>query len=286
LDPNRVTYEYHTRRKGSNFDTRNGLSITKGLKTLASKFDLSFSFGTAPQDYTLNQSPYPSNDSLLTLFIDEAVPTAIAVNNTRAHIPNLIIANSGSQRFDLYAGPFTKNDQFTVSPFTDGFLFIPNVTAAIANQVLPALNDAGANGRRSLQFLEAREAELYARGVVDSRYKRWLQEMDRRNAELRRATANLTVGYVTHDSCPGVGDDVLHTPLPFYEVPDFIGSNPPNVSDDSPIDLVFIDFIESQLLELLNSLQSGKVYTTADVQKYSPFLANQVLGVYAEMAWN
>lgn len=94
------------------------------------------------------------------------------------------------------SGPFTKNDQLTASPFADAFLFIPNVTASVANQVLPALNNAGANNRRSV---EDREEELYSRGYVGTRYRRWLAEMDRRNGLERRAAGNLTLGYVTND---------------------------------------------------------------------------------------
>ncbi|KAF8806633.1 hypothetical protein BYT27DRAFT_7191187 [Phlegmacium glaucopus] len=286
LDPNRVTYEFHTSKNDLTFDTRDGKSITEGLNDLATRFDLSFQFGTAPHDFFLTRAPFPSNDSLLTLFIDDAVPVALAINNTRASIPNIIITNSGSQRFDVYSGPFTKNDQLTASPFADSFLFISNVTFSVANMVLPTLNQAGANERRALEILEEREKELYARGYVDKVYRRWLEEMDRRNEIERRAAMNLTLGYVTTDSCPGIGDDVPHIPLPFNSIPDFIGSVPPDVSSDAPIDLVFVDFIESQLLGILNSIQTSKNYTTADVQSYSPILANQALGLFAQKAWN
>jgi hypothetical protein len=74
--------------------------------------------------------------------------------------------------------------------------------------------------------------------------------------------------------------------LPYYSIPDFIGSNSPNVTDDTPIDLVFVDFIETQLLGILNGLQSEKNYTTTDVSMYSPTLSNVVLGLYAQAAWN
>ena len=87
-------------------------------------------------------------------------------------------------------------------------------------------------------------------------------------------------------SCPGAGDDVPHTPLPFFSLPDFIGSLPPNVSDDAPIDLVFVDFISSQLLKILNSIQTSKNYTQADIQSYTPILGNEALGLYAQAAWN
>jgi len=58
------------------------------------------------------------------------------------------------------------------------------------------------------------------------------------------------------------------------------------VSAETPIDLVFVDFMETQLLEVLNSVQTTKNYTTADVQTYSPISTNQVFGVYAQKAWN
>jgi len=139
------------------------------------------------------------------------------VNNTRSNIPNLIIAISGSQRFDIYAGPFTKNDQLTVSPFNNGFLFIPNVTFSDASQILPTLNNAGASQRRAvMEELEARELESYGKGYVDMVYRKWLEEMDARNGGFeRRAAQNLTLGYVTADVCfkflDGFGQALIST---------------------------------------------------------------------------
>ncbi|KAL4249233.1 Calcineurin-like phosphoesterase domain-containing protein [Abortiporus biennis] len=285
LDPNRVTYEFHAQQRNATFDTLQGKSITNGLLQLAQNFDLNFLFGTAPQDFTLSRDPFPSNGSLLTLFSTEAMPFSLTINNTRANIPKIMITNSGSQRFDILKGPFTKNDQFTASPFSDAFVFIPSVPSAIANKVLPALNDAGADERKRSLF-EKRERLAYERGYVDFVYRRWLEEMDRRHGLERRAVNNLTLGYVTTDACPGIGDDSIHAPLPFFPSPDFIGSNPPNVTDDTPIDLVFVDFIEDQLIEILNSVQSDKVFSSVDVQSYTDVLGNQVLGLFAQHAWN
>ena len=141
----------------------------------------------------LHRSPYPSNDSVLSLFVAEALPVALAINNTRANIPNIFITNSGELRFDIYAGPFDKNDQLTALPFDDAFLFIPNVTAGVANKVLPALNHDSSNERRRSY------EELYGRGYVDHVYRAWLEEMDKRSGVERRATHNLTLGYVTSD---------------------------------------------------------------------------------------
>jgi hypothetical protein len=144
------------------------------------------------------RNPYPSNSSVLTLFIADATPVALAINNTRAGIPNIMITNSGELRFNVFAGPFTKNDQLTACPFTDSFLYIANVTFSVANQVLPTLNYAGAAEKRRR---DAVEMELWGRGHVETRYRAWLEEMDKRAAVdgRRSTTQNLTLGYVTTD---------------------------------------------------------------------------------------
>ncbi|KAH9959081.1 Metallo-dependent phosphatase-like protein [Russula dissimulans] len=246
LDPNRMTYEFHTKHNYSSFDTSKGLEITNGLKELAKRFDLSFKFGTAPQDYTLSRNPFPSNGSVLSLMADEVLPTALTVNNSRANNPKMIIANSGALRFDIYAGLFTKNDQLTASPFDDAFLYIPGVPLGVAHT----------------EHARAADLERYGRGEVEVLYGRWLAEMHSRAGPERRATKNLTLGYVTHDGCPGVGDDTLHTPLPFFETPNYISSPAPTSNDGAmEIDLVFVHFIESLVLDVLN----GKKYTSGDV---------------------
>jgi hypothetical protein len=136
---------------------------------------------------------------VLSLLINKAAPTALSINNTRANVPRFVIANSGSLRFDIYSGPFTKNDQLTTSPFANAFVYIPEVPAGVAKQVFNALNKAG-ESKRSVETLEAREREAYARGDIDMRFNKWLEEMDKRNFGLeKRQAGNLTLGYVTTD---------------------------------------------------------------------------------------
>lgn len=218
LDPNRVTYEvwekitalasfpkpiirqYHTKHHNSSFDTSQGREITAGLEALATRFNLSYQFGTAPQDYTLSRDPYPSSGSLLNLMANQVLPTALAMNNTRSNISNIIIINSGELRFDIYKGPFTKNDQLTASPFANAFLYIADVPLGVASAVLPALNGEGANGRR--RELADAESERYARGDVELQYRHWLESMYARAGPERRAAQNLTLGYVTQDVSP------------------------------------------------------------------------------------
>jgi hypothetical protein len=87
-------------------------------------------------------------------------------------------------------------------------------------------------------------------------------------------------------ACPGVGDDTLHTPLPYFGSPNFISSTPPAGGNDTAIDLVFVEFVGSEVVNVLNGLQSAKKYTSADVSAYSTVHLDEVLGVYATAKWN
>lgn len=127
----------------------------------------------------------------------QVLPTAVALANpNRTSIPNIILANSGSQRFDLLKGPFTKNDQFIVSPFDDKFLYF-TAPFSIAKQILTELNK-GPAAKRSLHHVER---DPYAR-VGPTRFDQWKREQWERavedRAELDRR-ADLTLGYVTKD---------------------------------------------------------------------------------------
>ncbi|KAG8693495.1 hypothetical protein FRC08_009082 [Ceratobasidium sp. 394] len=278
LDPNRNTYTYHTQTK--RFDTAKGKKITAGISALAKAWNLTDKYGTAPQDYYLSRTPYPSNSSVLSLFVDQVIPKALDIGNpSRAGIPRTVIVNSGSQRFDLYAGPFTRNDQFIVSPFNDAFLYF-QAPAGVAKQVLDKLNAKGAAKR------EAEDPEAYGLGDVDYRFNLWRREQFEREYH-ERATKNLTLGYVTTDSCPGVGDDILHSPIPYYNAPGYIASPlPSGLADDTLVDLVFLDFFEADVLSIVNAL-SGKTYSTSDVKQYGSgdLLTNTVYGIFAKAAW-
>ena len=124
------------------------------------------------------------------------------INNTRTNA-FIVIANSGSQRFDILSGPFTKNDQLTASPFLDDFLYIPEIPLRYAKQVLTVLNQGDSVSRRDgMSELEEREKQLYAVGEVEMVYRRWLEEMGRREEMKRRTFENnqtYTLGYVTKD---------------------------------------------------------------------------------------
>ena len=82
-----------------------------------------------------------------------------------------------------------------------------------------------------------------------------------------------------------MGDDTLHTPLPYFGSPNFISSTPPAGGNDTTIDLVFVEFVGSEVLKVLNGLQTAKKYTSADVLSYSSVHLDEVFGVFAADQW-
>ncbi|KAH9019995.1 hypothetical protein EDB84DRAFT_1678995 [Lactarius hengduanensis] len=188
---------------------------------------------------------------LLGLIADQVLPTALTVNNTSKH---------SQYRHRQLGRPAVRHlrgavHELTASPFTDVFVFIAGLPLGVERVVvLPALNGEGANGRRELA--EAL-AERYARGDVETRYRVFHPS----------SHAKLTCRF---KACAGVSDDTLHTPLPFFGSPAFIGSTPPAGSNDTAIDLVFVDSIGSQVVQVPNGLQTAKTYTSTDIKSYMP----------------
>lgn len=192
------------------------------------------------------------------------------------------------------------------------FLYIGNLTLSSVREVLFILNRDGQNNFNLGQsgsaqtVLRAEYDHDYAAGNVEPTYRSWLSDMSQTaNNQATVADARThTLGYVTTDvrapiisqeyfywhpkiqSCPGIGDDIPHTPLPFYDIPDFTSTSIPDLPDHARVDFVFLDFIRAQVLDVVNEVQTDRRYTLADLKKYSSVLSNEVLGVFAKEKWN
>lgn len=155
------------------------------------------------------------------------MPTVLPiVNPDRAHVPYIIVTNSGAQRFDLFKGPFTRNDQclsfcsprsldaspnsvlfaiVIVSPFSDNFWYL-TVPYGIGRQVLDELLKIGAfstnpgpEEKSSMSGAEVAESQSQE-GWKKWRMRQWekYQMMEMRTAAWR----HLPLGYVTYDVSP------------------------------------------------------------------------------------
>ncbi|KAJ1306532.1 hypothetical protein OPQ81_007533 [Rhizoctonia solani] len=272
-------------RRNTDLILPKGKEFTKDMGRIAKEWNLTEVWGTAPQDYYLDRVEYPNNSSLLNLLAEQVLPAALAAANPeRAKLPHTAVIDTGNQRFDVYAGPFTRNDQYAVSPYTNTIVYV-SVPAGIAKQIVGKLNGGTGTAKRSEEDLED-----YARGEIASRFRSWKREQYNSHFEMRR-DQGLTLGYVTTDSCPGVGDDIPHEPVASYAIPKYISLPfPSDVTDDTLVDVIFYDFYQSKVISIVNSLGGGgKTYTTNDVKSWGvgqPLLTSGIYEPFVKGAWS
>lgn len=312
IDANRRNYAIHAGLAPQSFDTPQGKTISASMATIATAWNLSHVFGVAPHDYSLDNYEPTDDRSLLNLLTTKVMPTIVSrdvdLDSARTGVPNIVLANSGSQRFSIYSGNFTKNDQYIVSPFIDYFMYVRDVQWQYAAQLVGYLNeDYGAYFRRSLSpsFVSQQEkyqGPEYERGDIDQIYNAWRKEQSSAAqddlASLDAHAAQLVLqngaspGYVTKDHCPGPGDDTVHTPMPYVDQPDYVQSPPvgntTGLQPEDKVDVIFVDFIESSILSILNDLQKDVVYTKGDVKPWGSgnLTTQQLYPLYAERFWS
>lgn len=105
----------------------------------------------------------------------------------------------------------------------------------------------------------------------------------------RRTTTTLTQGYTTTDAFGTDGDDTAHSPIPDYDYPSFfqgLGGFPTNGSLPDVVDLIFIDYIDEDLLEYLATASTNYTYTEADISYYidANFSTQTYLPLYVQSA--
>ncbi|KAL8860061.1 MAG: hypothetical protein Q9178_003610 [Gyalolechia marmorata] len=302
LDWNRLTFSYHAvGSQDSTFDSGRGQRVTKEITRARKQLNLTALYGCAPETYCQSCKPFLAGGNIFTL-----VQTALAatvINESRAEIPRVILANTGHIRFDLVKGPFTFDDSFIVSPFKNAFQFIPNVPYRIASQVLGILN-AGPYQKRSWdparRDLESGDFHFNtpvipsdACTAPDDRAKQWQSRLGRRTEGLtrnplhRRAPA-ISPGYVTTDDFGSNGDDTPHSAIPFFRQPNDVQANASFPASGVPetVDVVFVDFIGVRFV-LPALKQAGGNYTEDDISYYvdKEFTSNDYLPAYAKKYW-
>lgn len=121
IDANPRNYAYHAGlAHAGHLSTARGRFVRATMDAIARAWNLTDLYGIVPRDYYLDRVPYGDPSAVLTLMTEQILPDVVRPAHPRhADTPNLIIINSGSQRFDVFAGPFTKNDQCTCCAETD-----------------------------------------------------------------------------------------------------------------------------------------------------------------------
>lgn len=292
LDWNRLTFSYHA--KGSqpytSFNTDKGLAVTSDITSERQKLNLTDLYGCAPDTWCQSCKPFLADGNIFQLL--QTALSTVVVNETRKDTPRLIIINTGSVRFDLAKGPFTYDDSFIVSPFSDAFQFLPDVPYDQASKVLDILN-AGPYQKKKRE-LSASDFDfspmLADRDIcLDPPLTHNVQALNERSLGrvIRRQNTSPSPGYTTTDDFGTDGDDTLHSRIPYYPQPNDLQANASFPTDGSlpqTVDLVFLDFISSYIVDALN--QVGGKFSVSEVTYYmdKSFTTNSYLPAYAKVA--
>ncbi|SOV01475.1 uncharacterized protein UDID_00948 [Ustilago sp. UG-2017a] len=257
IDSNPRNFAHHLKLNSTReLTTKKGSFIRFVMDAISEAWNLSRLHGVVPQDYYLDRVPYGDKSSLLSLLADQVLPKVVRPSEkSRRDKKSLVLINSGSQRFDVYSGPFTRNDQYIVSPFKDQFLYMADVPWGIAKHLLQglltfkkgAVVEVMQGG--TTQYSNSDALLRYGSGFIEDIFLRWQKsqwfkflqaEQKALNATYTNSTAKSmeeleaeedeallkffhkydsldkpSLGYRTIDQCAGSGDDTVHSPVPF-----------------------------------------------------------------------
>ena len=273
IDNNLFSYHHHTGLNSSTFPTEHGRNTSAMIAKARKELNLDKQYGCAPRDLWMNRVPYPDESSIFSWLDSRVVPEKV-VEPERADKPRIIIGNTGAMRFDIFKGPFTRDTTYIVSPFTSGFRYIQNVPYSIADRLVEVLNNGG-------HFFEPSVTELGAPRLEpphqDTRSPNRLYLTPNAQVPLANAQTSiskdkkpsLTPGYTTSDDAGDDGDDTLHEPITFYDVPPCFETRV-NVDEDAEpeetVDVVYLEFIQPWMLAALRFL--GAEYEDKDTRPY------------------
>lgn len=277
IDNNLYSLRHHSGTNESTFPTEKGTNVSTEITHARKELNLDHAFGCAPHDFWLNRAPYPSDSSLLTWLEKEVLPATFNGSGS----PSIVITNSGAMRFDIFKGPFTIDSTFLVSPFTSGFRLAKNIPYKAASQVLQLLNNQGQILLEDLVTMEHNEINT----ISHNRLYELAPPLPPANLEsfiAQTPTSQLSFhpdnqnplsgpgavvhsdkptipGYTTVDDLGSDGDDTIHEPIKFYDVPNCVASNigfDPADGADPPetVDIVYNEFVQDWVLLALRYL--------------------------------
>jgi hypothetical protein len=292
IDNNLFGYHYHTGLDDSTFRTPTGVKVSNLIRTARQALNLDYVFGCAPKDLWMSQVPYRSNDSIFTWLETEVLPD-IAVRKGRENIPRVAIFNTGGIRFDIFAGPFTRDSTYIVSPFVSKFQFIPNMPLNVANQVLALLNGGGKIfDAAGLDIRRLMIPQQMVRGEMPHRAEESTTDLKSRDLGEQRILGGdssdkpeLIGGYTTKDDFGDDGDDTVRLQLKFYNVPNCIRAEIafPKEGNPETVDMVFLDFLQPWIMVALKS--AGGNYSEKDVLEYREGTFTYLMAEWIRTNW-
>ncbi|KAF4637576.1 hypothetical protein G7Y89_g499 [Cudoniella acicularis] len=278
MDWNRKTLEYHaTNSQAKTFDTRKGLGVTGDITDDQKALNLSMLYGCAPITYCQSCFPWDIPGNIASLL--QISLAAIVVNPSRSTIPRSVIISTGSIRFDLVKGPFTYDDSFIVSPYTDNFLFILNVPY---DPILDGLNSAFFTAEQASEASRFGPLPQTKGSCVDPTISLVTSQAGELKGDIKGDFKKRALTQRYHSP-----PDSRHSWIPSYPQLNCVAANAsfPTHGELATVDVVFVDYLADSVVAILNSL--GGSYTSADVSYHMPpdFTTETYLPLYAQKYW-
>ncbi|RKO99989.1 hypothetical protein CXG81DRAFT_6492, partial [Caulochytrium protostelioides] len=257
-----------------------GHTIARDIAKQQTTMNLNFVYGCAPSNYYFDRYPHTDPRSLLYLLEKEVLLSVVPKPGRRDN--TFVLFNTGSQRYDLFAGPFTRDDEIVVSPFKTEIQVIENVPLHVVALVQGKLEAGIARRRRRLKRRHATvgsPAEHPAGTLIVAGNPVCPPGM---------TYGSVTDDDLTHQGLPR-GDNVAHCMMPQYEVPSYLATPLPEVTAanaNDPYDIVFMAFFTDLLNAALNSITRSTDYTKTVYPTYRPgFNGQNFWGEYAKKHW-
>jgi hypothetical protein len=280
MDNNLFSMHHHSGKDSDSFPTDHGLRVSAQIGSARKSLNLNERYGCAPQDYWVSRRPYPHNESIFSWLEEQVLPDSVAESKrSKDGKKALVITNTGGVRFDIFKGAYTKDTTFLVSPFTSGMRYIKNVPFKAASRVLKLLNSEGpildAMQKESTYLQPPESVAMQMRPEILSKERAQDSELynhdSHAQAPIGEDTEPLIPGYTTKDDAGEDGDDTLHAPIQFYQIPNCIQASvniDPSSTEDEPekVDLLYNEFIEKWVLLALEYL--GEKYEEGDTENY------------------
>lgn len=249
-----------------NFHTPKGLAVSGHIKDVRKQLDLDSTFGCVPRDFLTDRAEFPGKNNLYSLLAEDVLTRLVGAfvpqERSLTH-PRYVIINTGSIRFDMFAGPYTRDTAFIISPFPSNWQYIPDVPLKYARKILPELNKyayilAVGENQSTLDFdyLKNPQQRFPFYSMQTNPYKMFQDvavSKDSKQSVLADSNAKLTPGYVTCDDHGCDGDDTIHEPWPFHPMPNAIQAEQhiPEDDDEALVDVVFYSFLSSFLKQVM-----------------------------------
>lgn len=234
IDNNLYSLFHHSHTNESTFFTALGNSVTRQIDHARKELNLDLRRGCAPQDYWMTRVPANETSSIFRLLGEEILPDAMRATGNASSLPKIVLTNTGAIRFDIFQGPFTRDSEYLISPFTSGFRYIKDVDWSAAQHLIQVLNKGG----QIFQGLDMPLAPPENRAVRADRVARPKQTQPTPEQVPLGAHLESFPGYITYDDDGDEGDDTVHEMIDQYHVPNCIQSNVGFPADDARVDRV------------------------------------------------